>query len=225
MPIYLFHIRKCAGKAIINAYLQYMSYRTTQLDGIHPFYEKLCEKKELCMNNKKIVCHNLQLINNNEFDFAFSHFPSRYVRLKPNVTTITCVREPVERFISYYAYLHDNYARFKYTQAKYLHLPFPQFLETVAKHHLMPMLAMFSSNYDPLEAFLNIKKLDYVLFKDNLENDLKKITQVDLASNLSHVGKSYSKKYLKLTPPDLNLLKIKLEPEINLYNELKLFYT
>jgi hypothetical protein len=217
---YFYHIRKTAGRAIIHCFLQ-AAFRTTERDsgGSHYFYVPLCRKKRLKIDDKVLVAHSLRHIQEEVFWFAFSHNP--YWRIgefeSPHIT-FTCIREPLERFLSYYRGLKKEYKRFSRTEAKHIHLPFKEFVDKIEKKHLLTTVWMFSKTFNVNEAFERITKLDVVMFQDKLEKYMKIFK---LAHFLEPIGVNSKYPTIDLPESDINYLEQKLKPEIELYKHLK----
>lgn len=220
-PIYHIHIRKTAGTSIN------FSFFSNVHDNANIFYKKLAEKDNhrLIHNNKVVVGWNHSLINSGKYSFAFSHIPIHQLSLPDDIFKFTCFRDPASRVLSHYNML-------KYYQLNEINNPcmrtegawlgnnFNDFLINIPKHHLLNQLYMFSENYDIKDAINEVKKLDEVIFTENLEMGLKKIENSTGWILPNEIRKNYGYKE-KIDDATLNYLKDILKPEYEFLEKVK----
>lgn len=213
---YFYHIRKTGGRAIIYAFMQNSEHRD-YLDGggCHPLYKRLCDSKILNIQGNTFVCHHKKYIESGNYHFGFSHMPQHGIHFQKPRITITCIREPVERFFSYYANMKRERERFKHSQAKYIDLPFIEFVRRVDRIHLLPTVYMFSKTFNVDEAFNNLMKVDHILYHDKLDEGL-----IGLGLTPPPLIGAINNKKFKATQQDLDELTVLLDPEIKLYEKI-----
>lgn len=108
------------------------------------------------------------------------------------------------------------------TEGAWLGNNFGDFLRNIPKHHLMNQLYMFSENYEIEDAILEVKKLNGVIFTENLEMGLKKIENSTGWILPNEIRKNYGYKE-KIDDATLNYLKDILKPEYEFLEKVKNF--
>jgi hypothetical protein len=98
--IYHFHIRKTGGSSLDSAFLALGGPKLGTVAERAQFDENLVEG-----NGLRFVHHDLDLIAGGDYFFASSHEPFFRVDLPPGTFTITILRDPVKRAMSYLRYL------------------------------------------------------------------------------------------------------------------------
>jgi hypothetical protein len=93
MRIYHFHVRKSAGTSMNAAF-----WSLGGLSGAEDWKEREGE-------GLRYVRHDAGLIEKGEYFFACSHIPAHVLRLPPDTFSLTILRDPAARVISYYRYL------------------------------------------------------------------------------------------------------------------------
>ncbi len=221
-PIYHVHIRKNSGTTINFAFLS-----NANLLPVEDFYESIAKKPNhrLIRNNKVFVGWNVNLINEGNFSYAFSHTPLHQLNLDPNIFVFTCLRDPAKRVISHYNMLryykinNINHPCMK-IEGKWLGKNFDDFIVKLPKKHLLNQLFMFSNDFNIQEAIERLKKLDKIIYTETLNHGLKDL------ENLTgwKLPISNQKKYgfkKELTSNQLLQLWKKLIPEYELIEKIK----
>lgn len=210
--IYHYHVRKTAGTSLNSAFwaLANLDYlRDTRID--------------VTANGLRFVRFDSRLFETGGYFFADSHCPAHQLRLPPNTFTVTILRDPVARAVSYYRYLRWA---FTHSQESAIEpaLPslkpevstvtsgFRRFLELVPEHHLLAQLAMFSEQLDPLEAADNVLKCTAVCFTESFAEDLKKLS-ITLGLDLREMHERRFGESVSLKEDELGLLRARLQPE------------
>jgi hypothetical protein len=98
--IYHFHIRKTGGSSLDSAFLALGGSELGSVAERAKFNENLVEGHGL-----RFVHHDLGLIAAGDYFFASSHEPIFRVELPPQTFTVTILRDPVKRAVSYLRYL------------------------------------------------------------------------------------------------------------------------
>jgi len=98
--IYHFHIRKTGGSSLDSAFLALGGPALGTIAERAKFDENLVEG-----NGLRFVHHDLGLIAGGDYFFASSHEPIFRVELPPGTFTVTILRDPVKRAVSYLRYL------------------------------------------------------------------------------------------------------------------------
>jgi hypothetical protein len=93
--VYHFHVRKTAGTSLNSAFWA--------LGGLDT--QRLSTSPEATGRGLKFARHDLGLIAAGDYFFASSHEPAHRVELPPDTFTVTILRDPVARVVSYYRYL------------------------------------------------------------------------------------------------------------------------
>jgi hypothetical protein len=219
--IYHYHIRKSAGTSLNSAF-----WRLAGLD-----LEQMGRKSQVCKNGLIFVRHNPSLINQGQYFYANSHNPSHRISLPDNTFTITILRDPLKRLISYHRYLyyvkHDSlaiktepYYREVLKQTELLGDSFEDFLKNVPQRDLLNQLYMFSESYDIDEASEKILKCSAVCFTETFSHDLRQLNQrLDLALE-ERRDRSFQSK-IELHGSDIEQARELLEKEFKLLQTIQ----
>jgi hypothetical protein len=98
--IYHFHIRKTGGSSLDSAFLALGGSELGTIAERAKFDENLVEG-----NGLKFVQHDIDRIAAGDYFFASSHEPIFRLRIPPGTFTLTILRDPVARAVSYLRYL------------------------------------------------------------------------------------------------------------------------
>jgi len=219
--IYHYHVRKTGGTSINHMFLA-----TSGASGSRAFEALARSRNRRVTIDKKIfVGWNRGLIEQGYYYYAFSHIPAHQIKLPDQTFTVTCLRDPLRRLLSYYNMLLDYRVAEVYRpdlelESKWLGDSFSDFIDNAPRKHLQRQFYMFSANYDLQEALERIVNCSYLLFTDSLAydvTDLARILGLDLS--IEHTRRSTT--YSSLTSPDKRLAEIALEPELRLFEELR----
>jgi hypothetical protein len=96
--IYHFHVRKTAGSSLDAAF-----YALGGLEGLSVHNQS--SRGTTVGNGLAFVGANKPLIEGGDYFYGTSHFPAWWLDIPPGTFTVTILRDPVSRAISYYRYL------------------------------------------------------------------------------------------------------------------------
>ncbi len=188
--VYHYHVRKTAGTSLNSAFwaLAGLDLRT------------MSDRQVAEGNGLKVVRGNPRLIEEGDYFFANSHQPAHTLRLPPSTFTVTILRDPASRAISYYSYLlwarsgeanRDREPFLDEVLAESAFLgrgprrflarlsprrrepAFRDFLDRVPPSHLLTQLHMFSERLDPAEAAERALACSAVCFTETFPEDLR----------------------------------------------------
>lgn len=219
-PIYHVHIRKTGGTTINFAFLSNADSDTES------FYQSIAGKQNhrQIKDDKVYVGWNIELINEGNYSYAFSHTPLHQLNLPSNAFVFTCMRDPAKRVISHYNNLryyqvnNINHPCMK-VEGKWLGSSFSDFLRALPKEHLMNQLYMFSKDFNISEAYERLDKLDQIIFTETLDDGLKELelkTEWDLPI---FNKKSFGFKE-NINQNELDQLREKLSLEYELFDKI-----
>lgn len=219
--IYCYHIRKTAGTSLSRAFLA--------LEGEDPG----CVERRIASSflrrtksGRLVFCSGLtSTLESGEYFFGYSHIPAHQLRLPPNTFTLTVLRDPAARVLSYYRYLRAgdrDGVVFKVPEAERSLAAggFSAFLELVDKRELLQQLSFFSPTLDVGEAVSQIRMCDFVMRTETYAAGLARLSDV--------LGLPLGQRHDRITgdtsfrPSSSELSKLRklLEPEYELLAEL-----
>jgi hypothetical protein len=191
--IYHVHIRKCAGTSVNKAFIE-------ALGGGESTYESLAAtfSNRLVIKGMPIVGWDLPLINKSAYFYAFSHLPTRHLRLSNDTFSFTFLRDPIQRVLSHYKMLQDmkeansDHPALK-AEGDLASGDFNHFLKNIERPHLENQLFMFSEKFDIDEALDRLASLSYVgLIENYFEEFIPLISsEFSLEINYKHLRKSH----------------------------------
>jgi hypothetical protein len=164
--------------------------------------------------------------------FANSHQPAHELRLPPATYTITILRDPAARVISYYRYLlwarnnrrarkvepfiDDVVAESSFFGRRFSlrrrQADFRDFLERVPTERLLTQLHMFSARLDPAEAAENALACSATCFTETYPEDLRRVA-AELRLDLSEKRERSFGEKVELSDEEQRLLRERLAPE------------
>jgi len=221
---YLYHIRKTGGRSIIHSFLALVA------NNPENFYERLARQPghRLKKDGKIFVGWDITTLRRGDFFFAFSHEPAHSFTLPRQAYSITCLRDPLARLLSYYNYLMDIKQAVK-ENPKHVHANMPdlawahdnqiKFLKNAPRRHLLNQLFMFSKQMQPKEAADSISKIGLVLQTEKMAvgiEELSQLTKIQLQP--LHFGTTTTKR--KFSDDFLAEAKCILVPEFDLMRRL-----
>ncbi len=223
-PIYHIHIRKTAGTTINYAFLKALQNKM-EPDNAYQLLSKKSNHR-LITGHSVFVAHNLNLINQGLYSFAFSHIPYHKLNLPSNAFKITCFRDPVKRVISHYNMLcyfneHSIAHPCMKTESAWLGDSFEAFLNRVPKEVLMNQLYMFSEKLDLHTALKNASNIDYIMFNESLKTsffELGNFLGIGLESGASQKSFGHNESISEL---EIELLNDHLSEEISFWKKIK----
>jgi len=220
--VYHFHVRKTAGTSLNSSF-----WALAGLD-----LRAMSDRPVAEGNGLKVVRGDPRLIEEGDYFFANSHQPAYLLRLPPDTYTITILRDPAARVISYYRYLlwarsnptarqaepfiDDVVAESSFLDRRLSlrrrEASFRDFLDRVPPERLLTQLHMFSERLDPSEAAEGALSCSATCFTETYPADLKRIAaelQLDLREKRE---RSFGEKVV-LTDDENELLRERLAPE------------
>lgn len=228
--VYHYHVRKTAGSSLNAAF-----WALAGLD-----YAAMSNRQLAEGNGLKILQGGAKLIPGGDYFFASSHQPAYKLQLPPRTYTITILRDPAARVISYYRYLlwarsdvadraAEPYIDAVRAESAFLDggrwLPlwarrllrkrepdFEEFIERVPAEHLLTQLHMFSERLDPDEAAERILACSAVCFTETFPDDLERVAR-ELQLDLSERDERRFGETVDLSPQERNLLRERLAAE------------
>lgn len=220
--VYHFHVRKTAGTSLNSAFWA--------LGGLD--LRAMANSQAVEGNGLKFVRGNQQLIEEGDYFFANSHQPAYELRLPPGTYTITILRDPAARVISYYRYLLWARSHRKAREAEPFiddviaessfldrrlslrrrEVAFRDFLERAPAQRLMTQLHMFSERMDPSEAAENALACSATCFTETYAEDLKRVA-AELQLDLREMRERSFGEKVELSEGERALLRERLAPE------------
>lgn len=220
--VYHFHVRKTAGTSLNSAFWA--------LGGLD--LRAMADRQAAEGNGLRFVRGNLQLIEEGDYFFANSHRPAHELRLPPDTYTITILRDPAARVISYYRYLlwarnnrkareaepfiDDVVAESSFLDRRLSlrrrEASFRDFLDRVPPERLLTQLQMFSERLDPSEAAEAALACSATCFTETYGEDLRRVAaelQLDLREKRE---RSFGEK-VEPSDDERALLRERLAPE------------
>jgi len=219
--VYHFHVRKTAGTSLNSAFWALGGFDLRTVAG-----EQAIEG-----NGLRFVRGNQRLIEEGDYFFANSHQPAHELRLPPATYTITILRDPAARVISYYRYLlwarsnrnarqEEPFIDDVVAESSFLgrrlslrrRTGFRDFLERVPTERLLTQLHMFSARLDPSEAAENALACSATCFTETYLEDLRRVA-AELRLDLSEKRERSFGEKIELSDEEQELLRERLAPE------------
>lgn len=220
--IYHFHVRKTAGTSLNSAFWA--------LGGLD--LQAVAGAQAIEGNGLKFVRGSQRLIEEGDYFFANSHQPAHELRLPPGTYTITILRDPTARVVSYFRYLlwarthrdareAEPFIDEVVAESSFLdrrlslrrrETTFRDFLDRVPAQRLMTQLHMFSERMDPSQAAENALACSATCFTETYSEDLRRVAaglQLDLREMRE---RSFGEK-VELREDERALLRERLAPE------------
>ena len=173
--VYLFHVRKTAGTSLHRSFCA--------LGGEDPDVVEHRIRGSLLSRTRSgqylFTCGRGTLCQGDYF-FGWSHMAGHRLRLPSRTFTITILRDPVARVLSYYRYLvagdaaqGDMNWRVQDDERALAGDSFSDFLGNVPDELLLNQLYMFSPRFDVCEATDKILECSAVMMTETYERDLR----------------------------------------------------
>jgi hypothetical protein len=220
--VYHFHVRKTAGTSLNSAFWA--------LGGLD--LGAMADSQAVEGNGLRFVRGNRRLIEEGDYFFANSHQPAWELRLPPATYTITILRDPAARVISYYRYLlwarsnptakeaepfiDDVVAESSFLDRRLSlrrrEVAFRDFLDRAPAERLLTQLHMFSARLDPSEAAENALACSATCFTETYGEDLRRVA-AELRLDLSEKRERSFGEKVDLSDDERALLRERLAPE------------
>ena len=219
--IYHYHVRKTAGTSLNSAFWGLAGLGLNEMAGT-----ALREK-----DGYIFVHHNKHLIEKGDYFFADTHLPAHALKLPDKTFTLTVLRDPVDRVISYYGYLmwaktdpeaerrEPAYEQLR-EEMRWLGGSFADFVGNLPRDELLNQLYMFSPTFSVPEAVERIAACSFVGFTSSFASDVERLAQT---LSLPLVVKSERRFGKKIVPPPAEVEKARslLQPEYQLLAQLQ----
>jgi hypothetical protein len=219
--IYHYHIRKTAGTSLNSAFWA--------LGGVD--LQLMAGHSEVTKNGLKFVRFDRKLIAAGDYFFANSHQPAYQLEIPPNTFTVTILRDPAARVVSYYRYLlwakanptassMEPSIEWVRSEATILTGGFSDFLTRIPTRRLLTQVFMFSKRMDPVEAADKALACTAVCFTETFSEDLKKIAMT-LQLDLEEKQERRFGEEVSLTEEELDVLRERLAPEYAMIERIR----
>ncbi|HEX6688968.1 MAG TPA: sulfotransferase family 2 domain-containing protein [Solirubrobacterales bacterium] len=219
--VYHHHVRKTAGTSLNAAFWG--------LAGLN--LPAMFNSSATTRNGLKFVRSDSKLISEGDYFFANSHTPAYRLQLPPHTFTVTILRDPAARVISYYRQF--LWARANPTArdvepavdklqllAKHMGNGFQDFLRQLPPQLLLTQVFMFSERMDPVEAAENALACSAVCFTETFSEDLKMLaTTLELELEEKHERRHDEK--VVLDEEELDHLREVLKPEYAMFERVR----
>ncbi|MDJ0578731.1 sulfotransferase family 2 domain-containing protein [Crocosphaera sp.] len=222
--IYHYHIRKTGGTSLNSSFWE--------LGG----FDLQSKKQERRLIKKSLVfVHSVKpLIEEGNYFFAHSHHPAHQISLPPDTFTITMLRNPIKRVLSFYKYLtwtkeninnpnkylEDPFIDSVFKETVFLGDNFDDFLDKIRKPYLLTHLYMFSPEYSIEEALEKILSCSAVCFTETMNSDMHSLSKKLELPLIEKRERRLVPNSVQI-PDNLDKLKLLLEPELILFEKVK----
>lgn len=219
--VYLYHVRKTGGSSLFGSFLALggedprdveermgASFLRTTTSGMYVFAGNLRRSLE-----------------SGRYFFGYSHIPAHELRLPPDTFTVTVLRDPVKRAISYYSYLVAGddptvVQRVRDDERRLSEGGFQAFLDRVPRRDLLCQLHMFSSGFSVGEAVDRLSRCSLVLATEHIDDGIAELNgRLGLRLALRRDRVTSFKAELKAD--ELDRLRDLMEPEYQMFEQLR----
>ncbi len=220
--VYCFHVRKTAGTSL---HLSFMA-----LGGEDPsvVLERMVSDplRRTTSGQYAFAAYNRRVLAEGAYFYGRSHRSFHEQSLPHDTFTVTVLRDPVERVLSYFDYLvaGDPPGTPGPVRPKERQLAaggFDAFLDRLPDHHLLTQLGMFSATYDVAEASERIAGCSSVLFTEAFSRGVELLgRQLELPLTV-HRARVTGGRRSTLSEAQLDRLRSRLQPEYDLLTRLR----
>jgi hypothetical protein len=180
-------------------------------------------------NDKVFVAWSKHLINKGNYFYGFSHIPAHELDLPEDTFTFTVIRDPVKRVTSHYKMIMEYKVLGKYSgkmerESKWFVNNFSDFYSNMPRKDLLRQLYMFSKSFDVNEAYDRIINCSHFFLTENFSQGVELLSQkLEIPLKPVHARKTSNELEENIGYEDIESLKVKLKPEIELYEKLKAY--
>lgn len=226
--IYHVHIRKTAGTSINAAFLGCKGH--FQNDTFLQLHEN--RPHAVNLDGFVVAGWDRALIARSCYHYAFSHIPFYNLSLGEDVFAFTIIRDPFERYMSYFKMLRDYLCKGYWPQTGKRHADLERESCTAnlgpigclaAAHppHVLTQLYMFSPKFDLSEAVENAARLNAIYDSSQLGCCVDDMAQnFGIGLTLCHHNRSRAK--VEISDKEKDVVLTVLQPEYDFIKRLRL---
>ena len=212
-----FHIEKCMGTSLRRM--------------LYDYFKNIYDEETIYIPENKIITQNLLhssdliLFNDKNFNVILCHCAYNKIGVTDfsrNCFSITCIREPLERFLSHYYYFMNPTNNLYFYELDDL-----QTIDAInmcCPHLLCTRLSGDTNNYE--DAINNIKTINCILIMEQINEDIIYLNNcLHVYTNTNHEMIMIKENVNNIVNNDIKILDLKkLEQYIHLFeNDLKLY--
>jgi len=174
--VYCHHIRKTAGTSLHNSFIA--------LGGEDPMTVQHRMEASRMFRTKSgryifATGHRI-VLERGDYFYGWSHLPAHQVALPPRTFTVTVLRDPVARVVSFYKYLVAGDApatpfNVAMWERRLADDGFGAFLDRVPRRSLLAQLYTFSARYDVSEAADTLRACSFVLSTEAFDKGIEEL--------------------------------------------------
>lgn len=180
-------------------------------------------RHRVAVNGLVFQAGDKERIMRGDYFYGWAHIPVHQLTLPPKTFTITALRNPVDRLISYYQVLLGKRVRGdggKWDEdAELLGQGFEDFLERLPREHLFRQIYYFSPSFDIDEAYERIRRCDFFYFTENTTDAADALSR-QVGLELRPLWSNRASTKFKISQRQLKLAREVLSPEIALHSRL-----
>lgn len=219
--VYLHHVRKTGGTSLARSFIALGGEASQAV-------EQRIKDSFLQRATSGGLTYAMGLtptLNGGNYLFGWSHIPAFMLNLPPKTFTVTVLRDPVARFVSYYRCLVADEEpglvfRASREEREMAARPFADFLDLVPQRDLLRQLYTFSKSFDVNEAVEAIRGCSLVFTTENYAEGVAVLGDrlgLDLAVRFDRTTEGS-----RFNPEvkDLERLAESLEPEYRMMTDL-----
>jgi hypothetical protein len=220
--VYFFHVRKTAGTSFTKAVLGLGGEDPVQVETRFRFPVNTARSGDYVF----LRSSRPWLTRHGRYFFGYGHAPWWLVELPADTFTMTILRDPVARLLSYYRYLRDpsadRHERFSppAVERQWAADGLEAFLDRVPRRHLLNQLWMFSRSGTAEEAAQRIRQCSLYFFTESYDEGLAEFSR-RFSLDLARRQDRRSSGGVQPTGTELALLRERLAPELELLELLR----
>lgn len=211
----LFHIEKCMGSSLRKSLLNYFN------NIIHKKYNFYINNDD----QNLLTIDELNTIKKMQYNVLLCHCSFNH----PSVTdfsklcfSITCVREPVERFFSHYYYFVKPLSKLNFHELDDKDIP--NIIILCGGNLLTNRISGQTNLFE--DAIENLKYINCIMIQSQIKTDIKNLN--NMLDNYTHTTIDLELLYINTNTNDstqhINLDMTKIQPYMNLfYNDINLY--